>query len=49
MSTITVYKNGKELTSETIKREYYIIETSAGELFWFEEELGRPVPGVLRI
>ncbi len=49
MPTITVYQSDDQIAKETIEHEYYIVETSAGELNWFEEEPKQAVPGALRI
>jgi hypothetical protein len=49
MSTITIYEHDKEISRENINQEYYIVETSAGELFWFEKEPLKPRGGVIKI
>jgi hypothetical protein len=49
MTTITVYKDTNEISHENIKLEYYIVETSLGELFWFEKEPSPTTGGSLRI
>src|SRR4030095_15614055 len=49
MTTITVDKDTKKISHEIIKLEYYIVETSLGELFWFEKEPDPPRGGSLRI
>lgn len=47
MTTITVYQNDKEVVCQKISQEYYIVETSQGELIWYEKE--QSSPGVLKI
>ncbi len=49
MATITVYKEDEEINHENINREYYIVETSSGELSWFEHEQAPSSGGALRI
>jgi len=49
MTTITVYKNDKEIVSENISMEYYIVETSVGELFWYEKEPPKHRGGATKI
>ena len=48
MATITVHKGNEEVSHEIINTECYIMETSSGELFWYEQERSSQ-GGALRI
>jgi hypothetical protein len=47
MATVTVYKGDEEVSHENVNQEYYIVESSSGELFWYEQ--GQSSPGTLKI
>jgi hypothetical protein len=44
MSTVTVYKNEHEVFRNTIHQDFYVVETSNGELIWHEDR-----PGVIKV
>ena len=48
MTAVTIYYNDKEITTEPIQHEFYIVEDSSGELFWYEKDPGPSRTGVYK-
>jgi hypothetical protein len=38
MTTVTIYHNNREITTELIQHEFYIVEDSSKQLFWYEKK-----------
>ncbi len=50
MTTVTIFQNSEQIDLIRIKKEFYIVEKSDGELYWYERVENSPYKtGVLEI